>query len=43
MNRDIYMEEMEADERSAEEIDRDAYDMSLYIGEDDDDGYDYDD
>lgn len=42
MNRDIYMEEMEADERSAEEIDRDAYDMS-HIGEDDDDGYDYDD
>lgn len=41
MNRDIYLEELEADERAAMEIDQDAYDMS-YMGEDDDDGYDPD-
>lgn len=42
MNRDIYADEMEAADIAAEEMDRDAYDMS-HIGEDDDDGYDADD
>ena len=41
MNRDIYMEEMEADDAVAADIEADAYDMS-YMGEDDDDGYDPD-
>lgn len=39
MNRDIYMMEMEEQERADAEMDAEAYDMSG-IGEDDDDGYD---
>lgn len=43
MNREIYMTEMEEEERMIEDIEDDAYDMSM-IGEDNDDGYDgYDD
>lgn len=40
-NKDILMDEMEADEIMVKDIERDAYDMS-YMGEDDDDGYDPD-
>lgn len=42
MNREIYMSELEEEDRVAAEIEDDAYDMSN-IGEDDDDGFDPDD
>ena len=42
MNREIYMAELDEEERMIEDIEDDAYDMSM-IGEDNDDGYDNDD
>jgi hypothetical protein len=42
MNREIYMAELEEEERMVDDIEADAYDMSM-IGEDNDDGYDNDD